>query len=184
MKNIKEKYQKKAIPGLKEKFGYKNDLAAPRIIKVVINTGFNPANKDEKTQKEIATDLSAITGQKAVSCRSKISEAGFKIRKGMIVGLKTTLRGSKMYDFLDRLVGIALPRCRDFRGLPEKNIDKEGNLNIGVKEHIVFPEISTESAKNIFGFEISVTTTAKTKEEGLELFKLLGFPIKIDKKEK
>jgi len=184
MQNIKEKYIKKVIPKMKELFGYRNDLAVPRIIKVVINTGFNPANRDEKAQKEIADDLSRIAGQKTVVCKSKISEAGFKIRKGMIVGFKATLRGSKMYDFLDRLVDIALPRCRDFRGLPEKNIDKEGNLNIGIKEHIVFPEISTESAKNIFGFEISITTTAKTKKEGLALFKLLGFPIKIDKKKK
>ncbi|MFH0805470.1 MAG: 50S ribosomal protein L5 [Patescibacteria group bacterium] len=184
MQNIKEKYQKEVIPTLKEKFGYKNNLAVPRIIKVVINTGFNPANRDKKAQGEIAEDLSAITGQKLVPCISKISEAGFKIRKGMTVGLKATLRGPKMYDFLDRLVNIALPRCRDFRGLPEKNIDQGGNLNIGIKEHIVFPEISTESAKNIFGFEISITTTAKTQEEGLELFKLLKFPIRIDKKKK
>ncbi len=184
MQNIKEKYQKQTIPAMKEKFSYKNNLAVPRIIKVVINTGFNPANRDEKAQKEIANDLSMITGQKTISCRSKISEAGFKIREGMIIGFKTTLRGPKMYDFLDRLVNIALPRCRDFRGLPEKNIDKGGSLNIGIKEHIVFPEISTESAKNIFGFQISITTTAKTKKEGLELFKLLGFPIRIDKKEK
>jgi len=184
MKNIKEKYQKEVIPLLKEKFGYKNNLAVPRIIKVVVNTGFNPSARNEKDQKEIADDLSAITGQKPVFRQSKISEAGFKIRKGMIVGLSATLRGRKMYDFLNRLVNIALPRFRDFRGLPEKNIDKDGNLNIGIKEHIVFPEISAESAKNIFGFEIAIVTTAKNKEQGIELFKLLGFPIKIDKKEK
>jgi len=183
MKNIKEKYQKEAIPALKEKFGYKNNLAVPRIVKVVINTGFNPANRNEKAQEEIAADLSVIIGQKTVSCQSKVSESGFKIRKGMVIGLKATLRGQKMYDFLDRLVNIALPRCRDFRGLPEKNIDREGSLNIGIKEQIVFSEISAENAKNIFGFQVSVTTTAKTKKEGLELFKLLGFPIKIDKKQ-
>ena len=184
MEKMREKYIKKVIPALKEKFGYKNDLAVPKLIKVVVNTGFNPAVKDEKTQKDIANDLAAITGQKTVNCRSKISEAGFKIRKGMIIGLKTTLRGQKMYDFLDKIVNIALPRCRDFRGLPKKSIDNKGNLNIGIKEHIVFPEISAEKSANIFGFEIAIASTAKTKKEGLELFKLLGFPIKIDKKEK
>lgn len=184
MEKIKEKYINKAIPAIKEKFGYKNDLAVPRIVKVIVNTGFNPAVKDEKAQKDIAADLMAITGQKMVDCRSKISEAGFKIRKGMIVGLKTTLRGQKMYDFLDKLVNIALPRCRDFRGLPQKSIDNEGNLNIGIKEHIVFPEISAEKATNIFGFEVAIASTAKNKKEGLELFKSLGFPIRIDKKNK
>jgi len=182
MENIKDRYTKEVIPKMKERFGYRNDLAVPRIIKVIVNTGFNPANKDDSAQKDIVNDLTAITGQRMVFCQSKISESGFKIRKGMIIGAKVTLRGQKMYDFLDRLVNIALPRCRDFRGLPEKNIDKGGNLNIGIKEHIVFPEISAESAKNIFGFEIAIATTAKTKEEGLELFKLLKFPIKIDKK--
>jgi len=184
MQNIKEKYIKKVIPAMKERFGYRNNLAVPKITKVVVNTGFNPANRDDKAQKDIAKDLSTVTGQKVVLRSAKISEAGFKIRKGMVVGMSVTLRGQKMYDFLDKLVNIALPRCRDFRGLPVKNVDENGNLNIGVKEQIVFPEISTESAKNIFGFEIAFATTAKSKEEGIELFKLLGFPLKIDKKEK
>ena len=163
---------------MKEKFGYKSDLAVPRITKVIINTGFNPADKNEKIQQEIANDLALITGQKAAPCQTKKAEAGFKIRKGMIIGLKVSLRGQRMYDFLDRLINIVLPRGRDFRGLPEKNIDQAGNFNIGIKEQIIFPEISAEKTRNIFGFEIAVVSTAKSREEGVELFKLLGFPIK------
>ncbi len=175
--NIKNKYIKEVIPVMKEKFGYRNDLAVPRITKVVINTGFNPAVKDEKTIKEITQDLALITGQKPAPCSAKKAEAAFKTRKGMTIGLMVTLRGQRMYDFLDRLINIALPRSRDFHGLPEKNIDQTGNLNIGIKEQIIFSEISAESTKNIFGLEITVVTTAKKHKEGLNLFKLLGFPI-------
>ena len=174
---MKEKYIKEVIPKIKEQFGYKNNLAVPRITKVVINTGFNPAVKDENTRKEIARDLALITGQKPVPCSAKRAEAAFKTRKGMIIGLMVTLRGQRMYDFLSRLINIALPRSRDFHGLSEKNIDQAGNFNIGIKEQIVFPEISAESTKNIFGLEIAVVTTAKKHKEGLILFKLLGFPI-------
>lgn len=162
---------------MKEKFGYKNDLAVPKIAKVIVNTGFNPNTKDEKIRQEMAHDLALITGQKANICPAKKAEAAFKTRKGMIIGLMITLRGQRMYDFLDRLVHIVLPRSRDFHGLPEKNIDQSGNLNIGLKEQIVFPEISAESTKNIFGFEVAVVTTAKNHQQGVELFKLLGFPI-------
>jgi len=177
MLSLKEKYTKQVIPAMKEKFGYKNNLAVPRIIKVVVNTGFNPTIKDEKIRKEMAHDLVLITGQKTKSCQAKKAEAAFKTRKGMNIGLMVTLRGQRMYDFLARLVNIVLPRSRDFHGLPEKNIDQSGNLNIGIKEQIIFPEISAESTKNIFGFEIAVVTTAKNHQQGVELFKLLGFPI-------
>jgi len=162
---------------MKEKFGYSNDLAVPKIIKVVVNTGFNPNTKDEKIRQEMANDLALITGQKANLCQAKKAEAAFKTRKGMIVGLMITLRGQRMYDFLDRLVHIVLPRIRDFHGLLEKNIDQSGNLNIGFKEQIVFPEISAESTKNIFGLEVVVVTTTKNHKQGVKLFKLLGFPI-------
>ncbi|MBL7155269.1 MAG: 50S ribosomal protein L5 [Candidatus Portnoybacteria bacterium] len=178
MFSLKEKYTKEVIPVMKEKFGYKNDLAVPKITKVIVNTGFNPNTKDEKIRQEMAHDLALITGQKANPCPAKKAEAAFKTRKGMIIGLMVTLRGQRMYDFLDRLVHIILPRSRDFHGLPEKNIDQSGNLNIGLKEQIVFPEISAESTKNIFGFEVAVVTTAKNHQQGVELFKLLGFPIK------
>jgi len=175
---LKEKYTKKVIPAMKEKFGYKNDLAVPRIVKVVVNTGFNPLAKGEKFQEEIANNFALITGQKAAPCQTKKAEAAFKTRKGMIVGLVVTLRGQRMYDFLERLINIALPRSRDFRGLPEKNVDQSGNLNVGIKEQIIFPEISAEHTRNIFGFEVAVVTTAKSHKQGVELFKLLGFPIK------
>lgn len=177
-RNIKNKYTQEAIPRMKEKFGYKNDLAVPKIVKVVVNTGFNPTVKDEKIREEITHDLSLITGQKPAPCQAKKAEAGFKIRKGMIIGLVVALRGQRMYDFLDRLINIALPRSRDFHGLPERNIDQAGNLNIGIKEQIIFPEISAESTKNIFGLEVAVVTTAKNHQQGVELFKLLGFPIR------
>lgn len=179
MNRLKEKYVKEAVSAMKEKFGYKNDLAAPQIEKVVVNTGFNPGLKDEKNQQAMAQDLAMLTGQKPSLRQARQAIAGFKIRKGMPVGLAATLRGTRMYDFLDRLISIALPRSRDFRGLPEKNIDKNGNLNIGVKEQIIFPEISAESSRGIFGLQIVVKTTAKNHEEGLTLFKLLGFPIRL-----
>lgn len=178
MLRLKEKYIKEVIPAMKEKFGYKNDLAVPRIEKVVINTGFNPVIKNEKTQGDIINDLSLITGQKPVPCQAKKGIAGFKTREGMIVGSKVTLRGGRMYDFLEKLIHVVLPRGRDFHGLEQKNIDQNGNLNIGIKEQIIFPEISAESAKNIFGLEVSVATNAKDYKKGLELFRRLGFPIK------
>lgn len=178
MSRLKEKYIKQVMPAMKEKFGYRNNLAIPRIEKAIVNTGFNPANKDEKVQEDIIRDLSLITGQKPAPRQARKAISAFKTRKGMTVGLAVTLRGEKMYHFLDRLISIALPRGRDFRGLPEKNIDQAGNLNIGIKEQIIFPEISAENARNIFSFEINIKTTANTHEEGLVLFKLLGFPIK------
>ena len=175
---ILEKYKKEVIPTMKEKFGYQNDLAVPRIIKVAVNIGIGKALKDKKMQETISKDLAMITGQKPVPCLAKGAISGFKIRKGMKVGLKTTLRGKKMYEFLDRLVGATIPRIRDFRGLLEKSIDKEGNLTIGMKEHIVFPEIAHEDVRLIFGLEITVVTNAKDRNEAVELFRLLGFPIK------
>ncbi len=178
MIDIKEKYNQEVVPAMQEKFGYKNKLAAPRIIKVVVNTGFNPANKDENAQKEFLQHLTEITGQKPKACAARQSEAGFKIRQGMVIGYAVTLRRQRMYDFLNRLVHIALPRSRDFRGLNKSVIDQAGNLNIGIKEHIIFPEISAENARNIFGLQISVATSAKNETEGRELFSLLGFPIK------
>lgn len=175
---ILEKYKNEAISVMKEKFGYKNDLAVPKITKVVVNTGTGKALKDEKMQETISKDLTTITGQKPAPTQAKGAISGFKIRKGMKIGLKVTLREKRMYDFLNRLVGTAIPRIRDFRGIPEKSIDKRGNLTIGIKEHIIFPEIAHEDVKLIFGLEVTVVTNSKTREEAVELFKLLGFPIK------
>ena len=179
MNNLQDKYIKEAIPKMRERFDYKNDMAVPRIVKVVVNTGIGKALKDEKIQETIARDLAVITGQKAVPTLAKSAISGFKIREGMVVGLKTTLRGKRMYEFLDRLVGAAIPRIRDFRGLSEKLIDKGGNLNIGIKEHLIFPEIAHEDVRYIFGLEVAVVTNAKKREEAVELFRLLGLPIKV-----
>lgn len=174
---ILEKYKKEAIPQLKEKFEYKNNFAVPKISKVTVNTGIGKALKDKKIQDTIIKDLSKITGQKPVFSKAKKAISGFDIREGMKVGVKATLRGKKMYEFLDRLVVAALPRIRDFQGIPSKSVDHQGNLTIGIKEHIIFPEISHEEVNFIFGMEITIVTDTKKREEALELFKLLGFPI-------
>ena len=178
MYRLQKKYKENVIPAMKKKFGYRNDLAVPKIEKVSINVGTGRALSDAKIFEEIINDLTLITGQKPVKQKAKKSISSFKIREGMIVGVMVTLRGQRMYEFVDRLVSIVLPRVRDFRGLEKKSFDGKGNFNIGVKEHIVFPEINQENIKNIFGLEISITTTAKTDEEGEELLRLFGFPIK------
>ncbi len=181
---LQEKYKKDVIPGMRKKFGYKNDMAVPKIEKVVINTGFGrqmagkTSDEGKKYLKFIIDDISQIAGQMAVKTLAKKAIAGFKIREGMPIGAKVTLRGKRMNDFLERLIHLTLPRTRDFQGIPEKSIDKNGNLTLAVKEHIAFPEVLPEKARDIFGLEVTIKTTAETKEEGLELFKLLGFPIK------
>lgn len=180
MSILLEKYKKEVVPAMREKFGYQNNMAVPKIEKVVVNSGIGKTLKDEKMQETIANSLAVITGQKPVSALARGAISGFKIRQGMVVGLKVTLRGKRMYEFLDRLVGAAIPRIRDFRGLAEKSIDKGGNLNIGIKEHIIFPEIAHEDVRFIFGLEVTVVTNAKKREEAVELFRLLGFPIKKD----
>lgn len=184
VRTIKEKYQKEVIPQMKERFGYKSSMAVPKIEKVVINVGFGSMlfNKTGEEQKKIyeaiLADLAQIAGQKPVLTKAKKSIAAFRLRQGSQIGAKITLRRKKMFDFLDVLVNVALPRKRDFRGIELKSFDPKGNLTISMKEHIVFPEISPENVKRIFGFEITIATTAKTKEEGIELLRLLGFPIK------
>ncbi|MBU2264561.1 50S ribosomal protein L5 [Patescibacteria group bacterium] len=178
MNRLQEKYLKEVIPAMKEKFGYRNDLAVPKILKVTINSGVGRFKQDQKIVDEIANDITQIAGQKAVFTLAKKAIASFKTRQGQAVGLKVSLRGQRLYDFLDRLISLALPRTRDFRGLAVKAVDDKGNLNIGIKEQIIFPEISHENVKTIFGLEVCVTTNAKNQKEGIELFKLLGFPIK------
>jgi len=182
--HLPEKYKKEVIPAMKEKFGYKNDMAVPKIEKVTVNTSFGrqisgkTGEEQKKIQDFILEELSFICGQRAVLTRAKKAISAFKVRQGMPLGAKVTLRGKKMIDFLERLIHLALPRSRDFQGIEPKSVDKEGNLTLGIKEHIAFPEILPEKAKDIFGLEITVVSSAKTKEEGLELFRLLGFPIK------
>ena len=153
-------------------------MASPKIEKVIINIGLGRALKDEKFLEIALRDIALITGQKPKTTLAKKSIANFKIREGMVIGAVSTLRGQKMRDFVTRLVKIALPRTRDFRGIDAKSIDKSGNLTIGVKEHIVFPEIKGEEVRKIFGFEITIVVKAKNKEEALALYKTLGFPIK------
>ena len=167
---------------MKERFGYKNNLSVPRIERVVVNVGVGSTLRDEQAQQLVANNLAKITGQKAVPTIAKKAISAFKTRQGMIVGYKVTLRGKIMLDFINRLINVVLPRTRDFRGIESKSVDKAGNLTIGIKEHIIFPEIFQEEIKKIFGLEITINTTAKSKEETLEFFQLLGFPIKKDKK--
>ena len=176
--NLKQKYQKIVIPEMKKKFGYKNDLAAPKILKVVINVGTGRIRDDKQAIEDIIKILSLISGQKPAPCPSKKSISSFKTRIGMIIGHKVTLRGTKMRDFVDRLINIVLPRVRDFRGLDLKSIDKSGNLTIGFKEHTAFPETTDENFRGIYGFETTIVSNAKSRGEAVELFKLLGFPFK------
>ncbi len=175
---LQEKYKKEIAPAMMRDFGYKNIMAVPRIEKVVVNAGIGKFLQDEKAVEEIVKDLTSITGQKPAYRQAKKAISGFKTRKGLKVGLAVTLRGRRAFDFIERLVGLALPRTRDFRGIEEKSIDQHGTLNLGVKEQIAFPEVSHENVKNIFGFQITVKTTARKHEEGVELLKLMGFPIK------
>lgn len=184
MLSLKEKYEKKVVPEMMKKFRHKNKMAIPKIEKVVLNMGVGKlvsgmgGKEREKTLAPILENIALITGQKSIFTKSHRSISGFKVRAGAIVGIKTTLRGPKANDFLERLINIALPRSRDFRGIEEKAIDKQGNLTIGIKEHIIFPEVSTERAQDILSFQITVKTTTNNREQGLELFRLLGFPIK------
>ena len=178
MNNIREKFNKEVVPILKEKLECKNSLAVPRIEKVVINAGLGRGLKDATFIDTVESTLTRISGQKPVKTKAKKSVSSFKIREGMVVGMKVTLRKSRMYDFIDKLINISLPRVRDFRGLSSKAIDKQGNLTIGMKEHIVFPEIRPDEVEKIHGLEITVVTDAKSKEEGLELLTLMGFPFK------
>lgn len=167
---------------IKKAFGYKNDLALPKLDKIVVNVGVGRLSQqpsfEEKILPEVAKELAEITGQKPAPTKAKKSIAGFKIRAGQIVGLKVTLRHQRMYDFLQRLINVALPRLRDFRGIDLKNVDKKGNLNIGLQDHLIFPEVNPEASKVDFGMEISIVSTAKKREEAIELYRILGIPLK------
>lgn len=178
MSRIKEKYNKVVLPALKEKFGYKNNLAVPKIDKVVVNVGTGKGLSDARFNEVVEDTLQRITGQRPVKVGAKKSISNFKIRKGLVVGMIVNLRGKRMDDFIDKLINVTFPRVRDFRGLDDKSIDPQGNLNIGFTEHIAFPEIKSDEVEKIHGLQISVVTTAKTKEEGLELLTLLGFPFR------
>ena len=180
MTNIREKYNKKAIPEIKSRFKLENDFEVPRIMKIVINSGIGKFINDSAQTADIAKSMADFSGQKPVMVKSRQSIAGFKIRQGQEVGMKITLRGKRMWDFLEKLVGAALPRIKDFHGINLSAVDDNGNLNIGIKEHLIFPEIFPEQVKNIFSLQITVITNQKSKEKSAELFKVLGFPFKKD----
>ncbi len=176
--NLKKKYKEEVIPELMKKFKYKNPMQAPRLEKIVVNCGAGEIARDSKLMDIIMNDLAIITGQKPQIRRAKKSVSNFKIRKGMPVGLRVTLRGDRMYEFLERLISVAIPRIRDFRGLSPDSFDGRGNYTFGVTEQLIFPEIEYDKVQSVFGMDITLVTTAKTDEEGRELLKFLGMPFK------
>jgi large subunit ribosomal protein L5 len=178
MSRLKEKYAKEVVPALKKEFGYANVMAIPRVTKVIINMGLGEATSNAKIVDTAADELSKITGQKAAVRRAKKSIAAFKVRQGMPVGAMVTLRGERMYDFLDRLIGIALPRVRDFKGISAKGFDGRGNYTLGLRDQIIFPEIDYMKVDKARGMNVSVVTTAKTDEEARKLLQLIGLPFR------
>lgn len=173
---IKQKYVDEIVPALKEKFQYSSVMQVPKLEKIVLNKGIGAAVADKKLVDQGVEELSLITGQRAVSTIAKTSVSNFKLREGMPIGAKVTLRGRTMYEFLDRLISIALPRVRDFKGISDKGFDGRGNYTLGVQEQIIFPEISIEKVNRISGMDITFVTSAKTDEESLEMFKAFGMP--------
>jgi large subunit ribosomal protein L5 len=173
---LKSDYEERIVKAMTEKFGYKNRLEVPRLDKIVINMGVGEATQDKKRVETAAAEMQAISGQKPVITKAKKSIAQFKLREGMPIGCKVTLRRERMYEFLDRLVTIALPRVRDFRGLNPKSFDGRGNYALGLKEQIIFPEINYDQIDKVRGMDVIVTTTAKTDEEARELLRLFNFP--------
>ncbi|GAB4404321.1 MAG: 50S ribosomal protein L5 [Bacteriovoracaceae bacterium] len=176
MSRLSEKYNKEIRPALTQKFGYKNVNTVPKITKVVVNCVTRDAVSNAKVVESIVADLAAITGQKPVVARAKKSIASFKVREGMPLGASVTLRGERMFEFLDRLISISLPRVRDFRGISPRGFDGRGNFNMGLKEQIIFPEINYDKIDKIRGLGITIVTTAKSNEEGKELLTQLGMP--------
>ena len=174
--NLKKLYQDEVAPALMQKFGYKSTMQIPRLEKIVLNVGCSEARENAKVLDAVVNDLTTITGQKAVVTKAKKSVANFKLREGMPIGAKVTLRGNKMWEFLDRLFNVALPRVRDFRGISADSFDGRGNYALGVKEQLIFPEIEYDKIDKIRGMDIVVCTTAQTDEEARELLKLVGAP--------
>ena len=174
--NLKKLYQDEVAPALMQKFGYKSTMQIPRLEKIVLNVGCSEARENAKVLDAVVSDLTAITGQKAVVTKAKKSVANFKLREGMPIGAKVTLRGNKMWEFLDRLFNVALPRVRDFRGISADSFDGRGNYALGVKEQLIFPEIEYDKIDKIRGMDIVMCTTAKTDEEARELLTLIGAP--------
>ena len=175
---VKAYYDKEVVPALMKKFGYKSVMQVPKIEKIVINTGLGDIKDNQKSMQIIENELKLITGQKPIYRKATKSVANFKVREGMNIGLKVTLRGGRMYDFFDKLVSIALPRVRDFRGVSDKAFDGRGNYSLGLKEQLIFPEITYDQVEKIRGMDVCIVTTAQTDEEARELLRLLGMPFK------
>lgn len=180
MTRLKDRYQKDVVPALRKEFGYKNPMAVPKIEKVVVNMGLGEATQNAKIVDTGADELGRITGQKPVTTRAKKSIAQFKVRQGMPVGTMVTLRGQRMYEFLDRLIAIALPRVRDFKGVSPKGFDGRGNYTLGLRDQLIFPEIDYMKVDKARGMNICVVTTAKTDEEARKLLQLLGMPFRTN----
>ena len=178
MSKLKELYKNEVVAKLQEQFGYQSVMQVPRITKITLNMGVGEAAQDRKAIEGAVTDLTLISGQKPLVTNARKSVAGFKIRQGWPIGAKVTLRGERMYEFLERLVSMAIPRVRDFRGLSPKSFDGRGNYSMGIKEQIVFPEIEYDKIDKIRGLDITITTTAKTDEEGRALLEAFQFPLK------
>lgn len=178
MPRMKEKYQTEVVPALMERFGYRNIMEVPRFEKIVLNIGVGEATQDPKALEAAVRDLEAISGQKPVITYAKKSVAAFKLRAGMAIGCKVTLRGDRMFEFFDRLVSIALPRIRDFRGLSPASFDGRGNYSLGLREQLVFPEIDYDKIDKVRGLMVTIGTTAETDEEAYELLKLMGMPFR------
>ncbi len=173
---LREKYDQEIIPSLREKFGYKSVMEAPKLEKIVINMGVGDAKENSKHLDAAINDLTLISGQKPVVTKAKKAISNFKIRQGMPIGCKVTLRGTRMYEFMDKLINAALPRVRDFKGVSPKSFDGRGNYSLGVKEQLIFPEIEYDKVEKLRGMDIIFVTTAKTDEEAKELLNLLGMP--------
>lgn len=176
MARMKDVYISEIAPALMKKFGYKSVMQIPKLDKIVINVGAGEARENSKAIDAVSSDLAAITGQKPMVCKAKKSVANFKLREGMPIGVKVTLRGNRMYEFLDRFFNVALPRVRDFRGINANSFDGRGNYNMGLKEQLIFPEIEFDKVDKVRGMDICFVTTAQTDEEARELLKLLGAP--------
>ena len=176
MPRLKDRYRREVVPALMEEFGYRNVMEVPRLQKIVVNVGLGEALQDVKALDAAARDIATITGQKPIITRAKKSIAGFKLREGNPIGVKVTLRGNRMYDFLDRMCNVALPRRRDFRGISPDSFDGRGNYTLGFREQLVWPEIDYDSIDRIRGMEVTIVTTAKTDEEARHLLQLFGMP--------
>jgi large subunit ribosomal protein L5 len=177
---LAERYRDEIVGAMMERFGYRNRLAVPRLTKIVVSSGIGRASEEKERFEQSISDLTLITGQKAVGTQARKSVAGFKIREGMIVGSRVTLRGARMHEFMERLISVAIPRIRDFRGLSPKGFDGQGNFSFGISEQVVFPEIDPDSVKVTQGMNVTIVTTARTDEEGRELLRQFGMPFTAD----